>query len=246
MQRERLGGLDCIVAGGAAGSTPTAAAVFCHGFGAPGTDLVPLASVLARSLGPLGDRVQFIFPAAPLSLANEGIPGGRAWWPIDMVQLQIAMATGDFRDLKDHAPELLPEMNSHVTRLIGEVGDRWNLPESRIVVGGFSQGAMLSTDVALRMPGRPGGLVIWSGTLLNEAAWGEAASQGAPLTVVQSHAVDDPILPFTGAEELRDLLTRSGHTVDFFKFRGGHTIPDAAIAATVRLLERLLTGTPAA
>jgi predicted esterase len=52
MHREELGGLNYYVARVREDeSPPAAAAIFCHGFGAPGTDLVPLASVLASRLG---------------------------------------------------------------------------------------------------------------------------------------------------------------------------------------------------
>ena len=41
--------------------------VLCHGFGAPGDDLVPLgAEMLARNPR-LAEQVRFVFPAAPLT-----------------------------------------------------------------------------------------------------------------------------------------------------------------------------------
>jgi phospholipase/carboxylesterase len=241
MRRERLADLDCVVIGESPDDTAAgAAAIFCHGFGAPGTDLVPVANALAQRLGDQREQVRFIFPAAPLSLESAGLAGGRAWWPIDMVRLQWAMETGDFRDLKREVPALLPEMNRQINALVAAVRARWALPMSRLVLGGFSQGAMLTTDVALRMTERPGGLVIWSGTLLDEAAWSAAAAAGSPLKVVQSHAVDDPILPYSGAEELRNLLTGNGHAVEFVPFRGGHTIPDAALWGTAELIRQAL------
>jgi len=237
MRREQIGGLNCIVSEPANGQQPEAVAVLCHGFGAPGTDLVPLGDVLADRMGAEGDRVQFVFPAAPLSLDSMGIPGGRAWWPIDMIKLQMAMASGEFRELRTESPELLPEMTGLLTQLVAELCERSQLPKSRVILGGFSQGAMLSTDAALRMNDRPGGLIVWSGTLLDEAAWTQAAAEGTSLQVVQSHAVDDAILPYSGAEALRDMLTAAGHSVDFLRFRGGHSIPEPAIRAAARLIE---------
>jgi phospholipase/carboxylesterase len=236
MRREQIGGLNCIVNEPANGQKPEAIAVLCHGFGAPGTDLVPLGDVLVDRMGAEGDRVQFVFPAAPLSLDSLGIPGGRAWWPIDMIKLQMAMATGEFRELRTESPELLPEMNGLLTQLAAELCERTQLPKTQLILGGFSQGAMLSTDAALRMQERPGGLVVWSGTLLDETAWTEVAAHGTSLQVVQSHAVDDAILPYAGAEALRDMLTAAGHTVDFQRFRGGHSIPEPAIRAAARLI----------
>lgn len=238
MRREQIGGLNCIVTGPDDAEPPAVVVILCHGFGAPGNDLAPLGSVLANRLGDTAETIQFVFPAAPLSLDSYGIPGGRAWWPIDMVKLQMAMAVGEFRELRTESPELLPEMNGLLTELVDRVCERTGLPKSKVVLGGFSQGSMLSTDVALRMPERIGGLVVWSGTLLNEAAWRAAASTGpGGLTVVQSHAVDDPILPFSGAEALRELLTAAGHSVEFLRFRGGHSIPEGAIGAAARLIE---------
>lgn len=240
MRREQIGGLNCIVSD--TDHPPAAVAVFCHGFGAPGTDLVPLGDVLADRLGEAAAQVQFVFPAAPLSLDSLGIPGGRAWWPIDMMKLQMAMALGEFRELRTETPELLPEMSGRLTQLVAEVCNRTGLPQSRVILGGFSQGAMLSTATALAMPDRPGGLVVWSGTLLNESAWSQSASAGEKLQVVQSHAVDDPILPYSGAEALRDMLTAAGHSVDFLRFRGGHSIPEPAIAAAARLIASRVAG----
>ena len=234
MYREQLAGLNCVLHGPT--ESPLAAAVFCHGFGAPGTDLVPLGGALAEYLGDVADQILFVFPAAPLSLDEMGMPGGRAWWPIDMVKLQMLMATGDFRNLRNEAPARLPQMTAMLTELLAEIGRRTGLPNSRMTLGGFSQGAMLSTNAALQLAERPGGLIAWSGTLLNEDAWSAAASQGEKLRVVQSHAVDDPILPYSGAEALRDMLTQHGHAVEFLRFRGGHSIPEPAIAAAARLI----------
>jgi phospholipase/carboxylesterase len=241
MDREQIGGLNCIVSGPANEGPPQAVVVLCHGFGAPGTDLVPLGDVLADRLAEDGERVQFVFPAAPVSLDSQGIPGCRAWWPIDMLRLQMAMAMGEFHWLRTEVPELLPEMSGLLMQLVDQLCERTGLPPTSVILGGFSQGAMLSTDAALRMQTRPGGLIVWSGTLLNEAAWTAAASQGSGLQVVQSHAVDDPLLPYSGAEALRDLLTNKGHHVEFLKFRGGHSIPDPAIGMAARLIGTVLS-----
>ena len=66
---------------------PQLVVVLCHGFGAPGTDLVPLGEELVDLRPELAESVEFIFPAAPLSLEDIGLAGGRAWWHIDMEEL---------------------------------------------------------------------------------------------------------------------------------------------------------------
>ncbi len=235
----QIGGLTCRVVDAIEGDRPDIVAVFCHGFGAPGDDLVPLAGELLRAQPDLRGSTRMIFPQAPLDMAPQGLPGGRAWWPIDMLQLQTAIEFGEFRNLRNECPELLPEARRLLMQLIDEVRAETKLPLSRFVLGGFSQGAMLSTDVTLRLPESPGGLVIWSGTLLCEDQWRPLAPHRAGLTVVQSHGYEDPILPSEAAGWLREMLAVAGLTVRFFPFHGYHQIPHNAVIAAAELMVAL-------
>ncbi|QDU36832.1 Phospholipase/Carboxylesterase [Maioricimonas rarisocia] len=243
-RRITLGGLSCMVVDTqpSEDDKPELVAVFCHGFGAPGEDLVPLASEMVSINPELAGRTRFIFPAAPLSLEEFGIPGGRAWWPLDMIRLQAAIESGEFRDLRNECPELLPTARDHINSLLDEVREETGLPLSRIVLGGFSQGSMVMTDVTLRLPENPGALIIFSGTLLCEDQWRERAANRAGLKVVQSHGTTDQILPFQAAEWLRDLLTESGLEVDFLQFPGVHTIPYEALEKAAAVLGGVLSG----
>ncbi len=234
-QRVQLGPLSCHVMAGRA-SPPKGAVLLCHGFGAPGDDLVPLAGELSRRAPDLAEQTLFVFPEAPLTLDAMGLPGGRAWWPLDMAQLQSAIEQGEFRDLRNDQPELLPAAREKLQGVIEAIGQSWSLPMKQIILGGFSQGAMLSTDLTLRLPEAPAALLIFSGTLLNEQEWKQLAPRRRGLWVEQSHGTADPILPFEAAEWLRDLLTDSGLHVQWTPFSGGHTIPSVMVD---RLAERL-------
>src|SRR5262245_49213576 len=71
-----------------AGQKPSLAVVLCHGYGATGTDLVPLAQPVLDVFKAEDDQsVVLIFPAARLDLAGQGMPDGRAWWPVDLDRL---------------------------------------------------------------------------------------------------------------------------------------------------------------
>jgi phospholipase/carboxylesterase len=247
VQAAVLGGLECrVVENSSSTARPDAVAVFCHGFGAPGEDLVPVAWELAEFLGPVAERVRFVFPAGPLTMDEYGIPGGRAWWPIDMLKLQAAIEQGEFRDLRRDTPELLPEMRGRLMRLVEEIQHETGLPPARIVLGGFSQGSMLATDVALRLPAAPGGLIVWSGTLLCEDEWRALAAHRAGMPIVQSHGYEDPILPFAAAEWLRDMLTSAGATVQFLPFHGYHQIPRVALEKGAELIAAVANANQAA
>lgn len=222
-------GLNChVVDGLVQGTSPRCVVVLCHGYGAPGTDLVPLGQMLLRH-PKIAASVQFLFPEAPLSLAEMGMPDGRAWWPIDMLRLQMAAALGTFRELRKDCPPELPAARESLKGLIQNWSERTGVPLNRFVLGGFSQGSMLATDVTLQLDENPAGLVVLSGTLLNEDVWRERASHHKLLRVLQSHGTEDPILPFSAAGSLRDMLNHAGADVEFLQFAGGHEIPHTVL-----------------
>ena len=82
--RTRIEALDCIVVDG--GPSPKIAVVICHGYGASYDDLAPLSPEWIGMLGDQSGEFRFVFPDAPHSLADVGMPQGRAWWPIDMMR----------------------------------------------------------------------------------------------------------------------------------------------------------------
>jgi phospholipase/carboxylesterase len=238
LTQRRIADLDCHII--TSEGPPQLLAIFCHGYGAPGEDLVPIGAHLLRSFPSLLDHVQMVFPCAPLSLEGMGIPGGRAWWPLDLERLTRTVELRRYDDLRRDVPAQLETAREKLTALVQVLLEETGLPYARLILGGFSQGAMLATDVALRLPSPPGGLVIWSGTLLNEDDWTQRAPALLSVPVVQSHGRDDAILPYEPATWLRDLLHGAGAKVKFIGFRGPHTIPLEAIQAAGQLCEDLL------
>ncbi|QSQ20037.1 phospholipase [Pyxidicoccus parkwayensis] len=237
----RLGELDCnVVDALAEGTTPDLAVVLCHGFGAPATDLVPLAPELMSLDARLAERVRFIFPGAPLTLAEWGMPAGRAWF-----HLPEEIMRGQLRDWDLFAREVppgLPAARRAVMSVVEAVSTTMKLPYGRIVLGGFSQGGMVTTDVALRLEEAPAGLCILSGTLTSEAEWRQKAQARKGLPVFQAHGRDDTVLPFSAAERLRDVLTESGLSVDFLPFHGPHTIDSEELERLAAFLAARLGG----
>jgi phospholipase/carboxylesterase len=220
MRIQTLGGLKAVITGGSdgEGGGDGPVIVLCHGFGAPGDVLVPLAEVFAQGL----PGVRWVFPAAPLDLPM-GFGDARAWWMIDLAKIELAIERGEQRNLSRDVPAGLAEARKLMLALLDDVEAK--LGAKRIVLGGFSQGAMLSMDVALRSPRQLAGVVLMSGTLLAEAEWQPLMAGKQSLRVFQSHGSRDPLLPFDLAERLRDLLREAGVRVDWVPFRGGHEIP---------------------
>lgn len=242
LSRRQVGPLDCTVFSPREGTSPNACVILCHGFGAPGTDLVPLASDLATLAHPAAANVSYYFPQAPLSLESFGFGEGRAWWMIDIERYQRAMQSPqELERLRREVPAGMPESSQMLRETVEHVLRETGLPLQRILLGGFSQGSMVAVDVALRLAERPAGLLIFSGTLLAEREWTELAKKRGPLPVLQTHGLYDQILPFSAAESLRDLFVASGFDVTFLPFPGPHTIPLEALHQTARLVAALAT-----
>jgi len=219
MKQQELGGLKTVVTG--EGNGPVV--VLMHGFGAPGDDLVSLHRVIAA---PAGTR--FVFPEAPIALGGP-FGGGRAWWSIDMMQLQRDVMSGNLAAMVDRVPEQLDVSRALVNALLDDIGTKLGTPRSRIVLGGFSQGSMLAMDVALRAEKPLAGVVLLSSTLIAAKEWRPLMPSRKGLPVFQSHGQEDPVLPFEIAEMLRDELIAAKLDVTWIPFRGGHGIPPQVI-----------------
>ena len=200
--------------------------VLMHGFGAPATDLVPLFRAIQ-----VPPEVRFVFPAAPL-LLDANAPdevAARAWWMIDVGALQDAMLRGEAVEYARRIPPGLKMARLAVSDLMGAVESELSAPPERVVLGGFSQGAILATDLTLRAERPPAGLVILSGAPICLDEWKALAPKRAGLPVLQSHGRADPVLPYEGAEILRDVLEGSRLPLDFVSFNGGHGIPSGVL-----------------
>lgn len=244
MRMETFGELDCHVID-PRGGAPRLAVLLCHGFGACGDDLVPVAEALAASRPGIAEQVQFVLPEGPLALGDMGYGTARAWWMLDL-QSVAARRAGDADALRRHRAEM-PDGLPAARRLLRTALDalllRSGLEIGQVVLGGFSQGAMLATDLALRIDEQPAALWALSGTLVAEPEWRRLAPLRAGLPVFQSHGTADPILPYASAEALRDLLREAGLAVEFLSFPGEHTIPEAAIRTLSAQLGALLART---
>lgn len=239
--QQKLGNLECIIL-----DTPgcdekvDALVIICHGFGAAGDDLVPVAGEIFRVAESNLPNVRFVFPAAPIQLDASGYYDSRAWWPIDMIKLQQMMERGEYRDLRKDQPELLAERNAELVATMQQAMQSAAVDHSKVILGGFSQGSMLATEVAISLPEMIGGLVVWSGTLLCEDQWRQNAANKKGLKVKQTHGKIDPILPLQGAELLRDMLLEFEANIQFAEFEGPHTIPETGITMALDLIQEVV------
>ncbi|MGA6827469.1 alpha/beta hydrolase [Nitrospira sp. NS4] len=225
MRTVQLGGLTVRLAGGVdgQGGGHGPVVILLHGFGAPGDDLVPLADVIDA---PSGTR--WLFPEGPLNL-GFGDGKARAWWMIDMARIQADREAGRVRDLSQEIPKGLAPMREKMLVFLKEIEQKLGADPRKTVLGGFSQGAMLSCDALLHSDRPYAGLIQLSGNLLAQPVWDPLLPKRKGLPVFQSHGLQDQILPYIGAERLRDVLSQAGLAVEWHSFRGGHEIPEPVV-----------------
>jgi len=166
---------------------PAGALVLLHGRGADERDLFPLLDLLDPERRLLG-----VTPGGPHYLP----PGGRHWYALG------GIPTPDPATFAATAP-----------RLAGFL-DALPVPMDRVVLGGFSQGTVMSYAMSLG-PGRPrpAGLVAMSGFLPRVADWPLEPERLRGVPVGIAHGTLDPVIPAQFAAEAEATLTAAGADV---------------------------------
>ncbi|QDK38965.1 alpha/beta hydrolase [Bdellovibrio sp. NC01] len=194
--------------------------IFFHGYGADANDLFSLGDMISTK-----KTYNWLFPNGPLEVPIGPAWTGRAWWNIDMMEIQRAMEAGTHRDFSQDVPKGFDKARDMAMEAIRQLKVPWN----QIILGGFSQGAMLATELYLRAPETPKGLVIMSGTLVSQEEWKKLIPARAGQKFFQSHGEMDQVLGFKQAQKLETLLTQNGMKGSLSGFRGGHEIPQQTI-----------------
>lgn len=217
--REKIGQLECLVR---PGENEKNCFVMLHGFGADAADLFPLADLI----DPSGEW-SFYVPNAPLEVPVGPAWTGRGWFPISLRELETGI---DFTQVR---PPGIDKSSEMVGELIFE------LNPDKLVLGGFSQGAMIATEVALNNASDVSGLVLYSGVMLDEKGWTKKAPALAGKKLLQSHGSNDPVLPIAAGQRLFDMLKKAGMDGQFIGFGGGHEIPAPVLRKTAEFVKNI-------
>ncbi|MBN8220563.1 MAG: alpha/beta fold hydrolase [Spirochaetes bacterium] len=215
---------------------PGAPTFLCmHGFGANCYDLAGLSQHLKF---PEGTRYLFPDGILRIDLGYGAGYEGRAWFPIDFAEIERIRREGGLRDLSKTLPAGMAEARDKLIDAMAKL----ECDPAKTVVGGFSQGAMLATEIMLNHKADLAGLVVFSGTLVNRTGWETAiaakyAAQNKTMRFIQSHGKHDPVLPFQAAERLNELFVQGGGKGDFIAFEGQHEIPLEVVDGTNKWLK---------
>jgi phospholipase/carboxylesterase len=178
-----------------ASGEPEGALVLFHGRGADEHDLFPLLDVLDPER-----RLDGYTPRGPLSLP----PGGAHWYIVPRVGY----------------PD--PDTFNASYREASEWLD--SLPHERVVLGGFSQGCVMSFALGLGA-GRPRPLAIagFSGFIPVVAGWQPDLERPLP-PVALGHGTYDPVIDVSFGRAARDTLLAAGGEVLYKEYPLPHTL----------------------
>jgi phospholipase/carboxylesterase len=212
----QVAALDAIVRGG--DGPPSL--VLLHGYGSNAGDWLQFEHKLQV---PQGGRL--VFPQGPL----RGPNGARGWW---WLNIEGHVPPGErYPDFSTATPGGIKVASQLVRKLLTKV-------PGPIVLGGFSQGAMLSAEIAFQTDQELAALVLIGGTTVNEAAWVERFPGRRQMPIFIAHGRNDGVLPFATMERFQARIRAAGLDVTWFPYDGGHNIPDSVIEA----LNAFLTG----
>ena len=212
MEFQRINNLDVIVKN----KEGQKAVVLLHGYGADFRDLVPVVDFISGQAA-----FTWYFPNGVMDLPPEYGGVGRAWFEIDLFALQRAVINRDFKSyFDDHVPVGFQRSRDLVTSLLEELSQR----HDEVILGGFSQGAMISVHVALGQNSyQPKRAIFLSGAL--PAKKELRLKEQLELSVFQSHGTQDMTLPVDLGRGLKEFLVETNINVSYHEFMGAHEIP---------------------
>jgi phospholipase/carboxylesterase len=181
---------------------PEGALVLLHGRGADEHDLFPLLDALDPR-----QRLHGYTPRAPLTLP----PGGAHWYIVPRV------------GFPDHD-------TFHASyELLSEWLDALPFPPEQIVLGGFSQGAVMAYSLGLGAGRpRPSSLLALSGFIPTVEGWEPDLEPPFPPIAI-AHGSYDPVIPVEFARQTKGLLERAGADVLYRESPIEHSIDPRVI-----------------
>ena len=178
--------------------------VFLHGFGADGNDLIAIGSEWRKAL----PDVAFVSPHAPERCMAA--PTGRQWFPLT------------FRDPDERRRGVVAARPTLDAFLDAELA-RHNLTDDRLVLVGFSQGAMMALHAGLRRSKAPAGIIGFSGMLVSPETLKDEAVNRPPILLI--HGDRDEVIPVDALFAATDGLAAAEIPVEWHLSPGlGHGI----------------------
>ena len=199
---------------------PKNAVILCHGYGGDGKDISILASYWKSYLP---DTI-FICPDAPEKC--DASPTGFQWF-----------------DLMDQTPEqilsksLVAEIK--LNNLIDEVKEKNSLSADQIVIGGFSQGCMISLQTGIKRKDKINSIIGYSGKIINTEHL--AKNIVSRPNIILMHGDIDQVVTIDGLLEAKDFFAKNDYKIETKNFKNcEHRIPTEGSSLGLQFIKKHL------
>ena len=199
---------------------PKNAVILCHGYGGDGNDISILANYWKNYLP---DTI-FLCPNAPEKCAVSSV--GYQWFDLmDQSKQQILTKS------------LVAEMK--LNQLIDEVKVRNNLEANKIILGGFSQGCMISLQTGIKRKDKINSIIGYSGKIIDT----EHLSKNivSRPKVILMHGDKDEIVPINFFLEAKEFFIKNNYPVELKSFKNcEHRIPQEGSSLGLEFIKKFI------
>jgi phospholipase/carboxylesterase len=179
---------------------PAPLVVMIHGWAGDENSMWAFKQVLPKD-------VAVVTPRAPLELDQ----GGYIWYRRGSRELQVEPATF-WTGLKQ------------LSRFLSDLPQQYPIDPARLILVGFSQGAVVCHALALTQPGLAMGVASLAGHIPNLLADTAQVGSLQGLSVFIAHGTRDDVVPVEAGRQSRNLYTRLGAQVTYGEYHIGHKL----------------------
>jgi len=199
---------------------PQQVIVLCHGYGGDGKDISTLAINWQRFL----PEAIFLCPNAPEICAVN--PQGYQWF-----------------DLSSDKEELILEKSliaeEKLNTFIDQILDNFQLEPNNLALVGFSQGCMMSIQIALKKKKQISCLIGYSGKVINQKHLSDNIHSKPKIFLM--HGANDTLVPPTHLLEAKEYLVKHGLKIKTKIFKDcEHRIPVEGVSLGLGFLKKNL------
>ena len=182
--------------------------VLMHGFGSHMGDLAGLA--------PLINETDFIYicPNAPIAMTIGFGQQGHAWFP----------AGGQTQpdDIDNAVSRLQQTIDFAITKYLPD--------HSKIFIGGFSQGGMMTMHAGLTRPDIYKGAIILSSRLTQVDLFTDRIESATKMPIFMSHGTEDLVISIQDGRDTKNLLEEYGYGIEYHEYSMAHEIREETIS----------------
>ena len=194
------------------------AVILCHGYGGDGKDISILANYWRTYLP---DTI-FVCPDAPEKCAAS--PTGFQWF-----------------DLVDEAPDQVLAKSlvaeNKLNKLIDEVKEKNNLKANEIIIGGFSQGCMITLQTGIKRKDKINSIIGYSGRIIDTNHLSKNINSRP--NIILMHGDIDQIVTIESLLEAKDFFGKNNYEIQTKIFNNcEHRIPTEGSSLGIQFIKK--------